>query len=126
MKSINDIQKRFILFLFGCITVRLLFVVIAKKIHKRYLPMLGILALVPAFGFLVIYLGGYRKTGGETFNKEIWWNNLRPVHSLLYFSFAYLAFNKSDKSYVPLLIDVVLGLISFLNYHHGIGSFSQL
>jgi hypothetical protein len=122
----NNIQKRFILFLFGCISVRFLFVVIAKKINKAYLPMLGGLALIPAAGFLVIYLGGYRKTGGETFNQKIWWNNLRPIHSFLYFSFAFLAFNKSDKAFIPLLLDVSIGLLSFLKYHSEANSFKKL
>ena len=61
----NLIQKRFLLFIFGCITTRFLFVYIAKNISKKYLPYLGALAVIPATGFLIIYFGGYRKTGVE-------------------------------------------------------------
>ena len=122
----NTIQKRFLLFLFGCIVVRFLFVVVAIKINKKYLPYLGMLSILPAIGFIYIYLGGYRKTGGETFGQKIWWNNLRPVHAILYLTFAYLAINKSSQSYKPLLIDVLVGLLSFLIYHYTIGSFSKL
>ena len=122
----KTIQKRFLLFLFGCIVVRFLFVVVAIKINKKYLPYLGMLSILPAIGFIYIYLGGYRKTGGETFGQKIWWNNLRPVHAILYLTFAYLAINKSSQSYKPLLIDVLVGLLSFLIYHYTIGSFSKL
>tara|TARA_R110002074_G_scaffold400178_2_gene595047 strand:- start:368 stop:748 length:381 start_codon:yes stop_codon:yes gene_type:complete len=122
----KTIQKRFLVFLFGCIVVRFLFVVIAAKVNKKYLPYLGMLSILPAIGFIYIYLGGYRKTGGETFGQKIWWNNLRPVHAILYLTFAYLAINKSSQSYKPLLIDVLVGLLSFLIYHYTIGSFSKL
>ena len=76
--------------------------------------MLGLIALLPALGFLTIYLGGYRKTGDETFGQKIWWNNLRPIHSLLYFTFAYLAINQHKLAYMPLLIDVTIGILAFL------------
>lgn len=122
----KTIQKRFLVFLFGCIVVRFLFVVIAAKVNKKYLPYLGMLSILPAIGFIYIYLGGYRKTGGETFGQKIWWNDLRPVHAILYLTFAYLAINKSSQSYKPLLIDVLVGLLSFLIYHYTIGSFSKL
>jgi len=119
----NIIQKRFLLFSI-CILVRYSFVIIVKKIDKKYLPYLGLLALLPAFGFLIIYFGGYRKTGGETFGQKIWWNNLRPIHAILYLIFAYLAINKSKDSYKPLLIDIIIGLLGFLFYHNN--NFSKL
>ena len=122
----NIIQKRFILFLFGCILVRSLFVVIALKINRKYLPYLGMLAIIPACGFLYIYFGGYRKKGGETFGQKIWLNHLRPVHAILYLTFAYFAIKKSKISYKPLFIDVTIGLLSFLFYHLFIDSFSML
>ena len=122
----NIIQKRFIAFLFGCILVRSLFIVIALKINRKYLPYLGILALIPASGFLYIYFGNYRKKGGETFGQKIWWNHLRPLHAMLYLIFAYLAIKKSKISYKPLLIDVIIGLLSFLYYHWSVDSFSEL
>ena len=63
----------------GCVVVRLFLVFLAGNISKEYLPLLGTLLLIPAAGFLVIYLGGLRKTGGEVFGERIWWNNLRPT-----------------------------------------------
>ena len=113
----NNLTKRFLLFLIGCIGVRLLLVIIVKKIDKKYLPYLGVMGLIPAIGFIIIYLGNYRKTGLETFGKKIWWNNLRPVHSILYFMFSYLAIINHKDAWKPLLIDVVIGLNSFILYH---------
>ena len=122
----NSIQKRFLAFLLLCIPVRIAFVFIATIIDKKYLPYLGYLAILPALGFAYIFIFGKRKTGGETFGQKIWWNNLRPIHSILYFIFAYLAINKSNKSYVPLLLDVLIGFFSFIFYHYGVGSFKKL
>ncbi len=122
----NLIQKRFALFLLGCIVIRLLFVYIAKTVNIKYLPILGYLALIPSIGFIYLFFSGTRKTGLEVFGDKIWWNNLRPVHALLYGLFAYNAINKNEKSWIFLLIDVILGLFSFLLYHYLNGDFSKL
>ena len=122
----NTIQKRFLAFLLLCIPVRIGFVVIANKVDKKYLPYLGYLAILPAIGFAYIYISGKRKTGGETFGQKIWWNNLRPLHSTLYFIFAYLALKKNNNAYIPLLLDVIIGLISFIIHHYSVGSFRKL
>ena len=120
----NPLTQRILLFLIGCIGVRFLFVVIAKYINARYLQYLGYLALLPAIGFMYIYLTGSRKTGPETFGEKIWWNNLRPVHSILYFLFAYNAIIGNTQAWMYLLADVLIGLISFLVYHYMKGDFS--
>jgi hypothetical protein len=122
----NDIQKRFLLFLIGCIGTRTLFVLIAKNAGEKYLPLLGYLALLPAIGFIYIYLTGSRKTGAEVFGEKIWWNDLRPLHSLLYFLFAYNAIIGNTKAWIYLLIDVIFGLISFLFFHFKNGDFKKL
>ena len=109
--------KRLLLFLFLCIPIRILMVLLVKHIDKKFLPYLGIIGLLPAIGFSIIYLGNYRKTGPETFGKKIWWNNLRPIHALLYFLFSYLALQKNKDSWKPLLIDVVIGVNSFILFH---------
>jgi hypothetical protein len=122
----NDIQKRFLLFLIGCIGTRALFVLIAKNASSKYLPLLGYLALLPAIGFLYIYFTGSRKTGGEVFGEKIWWNDLRPIHSLIYFLFAYNAIIGNNKAWIYLLVDVIFGLISFLIFHFKNGDFKKL
>jgi hypothetical protein len=113
----NTIEKRFLLFLIGCIGLRLLFVYIAKNIDTELLKYMGYLLLLPAFGFIYIYLTGIRKTGAEVFGDKIWWNNLRPIHGLLYLLFSYNAINGNKTAWIYLFIDVLLGLTSFLTYH---------
>jgi hypothetical protein len=122
----NNIKKRMLLFLIACIGMRSLFVVIAKNINTKYLKYLGYLALLPAIGFIYIYITGSRKTGPETFGDKIWWNNLRPIHFILYLLFAYNAIIGNKQSWIYLLADVSIGLISFLIYHYMQGDFKLL
>ena len=122
----NQLKQRFLMFLIGCIGLRLLFAIIAKYVNANYLKYLGYLALLPAIGFLYIFLTGARKTGPETFGAKIWWNNLRPLHSLLYFLFAYNAIIGNKQAWVYLLVDVLFGLISFLVHHYVNVDFSRL
>ena len=110
-------KERFVLFLIGCIGSRLLFTYIAKNINVEYLPYLGYIALLPAIGMLYIYITGSRDYGVEAGGK-IWWNSIRPIHSLLYFLFAYNAIIKNkDVAWKFLLLDVIIGLGAFINQH---------
>jgi hypothetical protein len=93
-------------------------VFISKYANNDYLPYLGYLALIPMIGFFYIWLTGSRKTGGEVFGDKIWWNHLRPVHGTIYGLFAYAAINKNENAWIFLLIDVVIGLVSFLRHHY--------
>jgi len=122
----NTIQKRFTLFLIGCIGLRSFLVYIAKTVNLKYLQIFGYLAIIPAIGFSYIFLTGSRKTGLKVFGNKIWWNNLRPIHAILYALFAYNAINKNRKAWIYLLIDVIIGLISFLVYHSIEGNLSKV
>ena len=108
---------RIFLFIFGCITSRIGLVLLSANINKEYLPYFGFLTLIPALGFSVIYFFKLRKTGLEVFGDKIWWNSLRPIHSLLYFIFSIMAFYKNINAYKVLLLDVLIGIIAFLYYH---------
>jgi uncharacterized integral membrane protein len=114
----NTIHKRYLLFLIGCIGSRLALVYIAKNITSTHLTYMGYAALVPAIGFIYIYLSGSRQTGAEVFGEKIWWNNLRPIHATLYFLFAYNAINGNRMAYQYLLLDVVFGLVAFFIFHY--------
>ena len=122
----DHIKERMLLFLIGCVGVRSLFVIIAKYISTNYLKYLGYLALLPAIGFMYIFLTGSRKTGPETFGDKIWWNNLRPIHSILYFAFSYNAIIGNTQAWIYLLADVLFGLTSFLINHYIKGNFNFL
>lgn len=121
----NNFQKRFFLFIFGCIGFRLFLVYLAKT-QLNWLPYLGYLALIPAIGFLIIYIFGLRKTGAEVMGEKIWWNPLRPVHALFWFVFAFLAIRKDSRAWIVLLIDTLIGLSGFTIYHYKEGDFKNL
>jgi hypothetical protein len=122
----NNIQKRFLLFLLGCIPTRLAFVYIAKTVSLQYLPIFGYLALLPAIGFIYLYVSGARTSGPETFGDKIWWNRLRPIHALLYLLFAYNAINKIRNAWIYLLYDVILGVLGFFIFHYINNDFKNL
>lgn len=112
--------KRFLLFLIGCIGSRSLLVYITKNINPDKLPYFGYIASMIGLGFLYIYFFGSETADKQlewAGDKMIWWNHLRIYHGLLYLIFAMLAFNKNKYSWVVLLIDVVLGLVSWLAHH---------
>jgi hypothetical protein len=124
----NDIQKRFLLFLIGCIGVRLSLVYVAKnyKDQKVVKNILLIFTILVSLGFFFIYFTGIRKKGTETFGSDIWWNNLRPLHGFLYLLFAILLYQNKSYAWMVLLADVLIGLSAFLMFHYNAGNFSQL
>lgn len=113
----NTFHKRMVLFLVGCIGTRSLLVYFAKQSSIQTLKYLGYTTLIPTVGFMYLYLSGTRQTGAEVFGDTIWWNDLRPIHAVLYGLFSYNAIMGNTQSWIYLLIDVVFGLLSFLVHH---------
>ena len=122
----NDMQKRFILFLGGCMVVRLLFTYAAYRVSVDNLRYLGYLALVPVIGWLWIMFVSPRDTGDEVFGEKIWWKSLRPIHMVLYLLFSILAISGNKNAWVVLLVDTLFGLGAFLRHHYIEGNFSKL
>ena len=112
-QSLHSTQ-RMLMFLFGCLVVRCAFVILAARVNTKHLKYLGYLAILPAVGFMYIFLTGSRTTGVETFGEKIWWNNLRPVHSVLYILFAYQAINGHKSAWIFLALDVFIGFTSWM------------
>lgn len=122
-----NLRKRFILFLFGCIALRTYLVYFAKTTTLNNLIILAYISLIISFGFIYIYITKSRETGFEVFGDKIWWNNLRPLHALLYFLFVYnVIVLKNKDAWKFLAIDVIIGLLAFLNHHYISGNFSKL
>jgi hypothetical protein len=117
----DNLHKRYLLFLIGCMGTRLAFALVAKHIPTNYLPYLGTLALIPVIGWLYIIFVGRRDTGAEVFGEKIWWKDIRIIHTLLYASFAYLAFRKDRRAWLVLLADVLFGFTAFIIHHFVIG-----
>ena len=112
---LNSLQNKLILFLGVCVSFRIILALIAKYIDKKYLESFGYLLLFLAMGFLIVFITDLRGIGA--FNQKIWWNHLRPIHSLLYFIAAFYAIKKDRRSWMVLLLDVGIGLIAFLINH---------
>ncbi len=110
----NQKRQRLLLFLFGCIGTRTALAYGAKRASGTVLQTMGVLALLPAIGFFLIYFFKLRETGPEVFGEKIWWNSLRPIHGLLYLLFAISAIRKKPYAWMFLAVDVVFGLTMYL------------
>lgn len=117
------ITMRFVLFLLFCIPSRIAISYIVRMTPKKWLPLVGTIALISAIAFAFLYFTGVRTSGFETFGKPIWWNELRIVHSMLYMLTALYAFQRKQHAWIPLFVDAWLGLISFTLYHLGVVKF---
>ena len=111
-----DDKTRQLYFWLGCIPTRILFVLIAYYLPIKYLPYFGIITIAMAIGFIRAYFFNKKDTG--FFGGDVWWNNLRLVHAFLYLSFSISAFVKYNYSWVFLLVDVLIGIISFMNQYY--------
>ena len=125
MSEKKELITRMAKFLIGCIGIRTLFVVAAQKMDPNKLQYFGILAVIIAVSWVLINRFGLRKTGKEA-GGIIWWDNIRPIHAIMYSAFAILAFTKSEHAWVPLLFDVLIGLGVFLEHHIKNGDFAKV
>jgi hypothetical protein len=120
-----ELQYVLITFLIGCIGARLLLAFIAKQVNKKWLRVMGYVALLPVFGFMYIFLTGSRQTGIEAAGGKIWWNGMRPLHAFMYSLFAYFAITGNRDAWIYLFADAMIGLFAFLWFHSKNGDFSK-
>ncbi len=112
-------KQRDLLFIFGCLGVRTAIAILAKNASSKTLQIYGKIALIPAFVWMYFFFTNTRQTGMEA-NGRIWWNNVRPLHALLYFGFAYAALKQNKNAYLFLVADVILGGSVFLLHRNNI------
>ena len=112
---LNSLQNKLILFMVFCMSFRIILALIAKYIDKKYLESFGYLLLFLAMGFIIVFITDLRGRGA--FNQKIWWNHLRPIHSLLYFIAAFYAIKNDRRAWMVLLLDAGIGLMAFLVNH---------
>jgi len=110
----DPLTKRILLFTFGCIPIRTLFVYIATTPYKRHL---AYALIFPMIGFLYLYFTNTRNTGMETFGQPIWWKELRILHASLYAWYIINVFLDQPCAYIPLALDVMIGAVAFLMHH---------
>lgn len=109
----TSIVNRKRLFMFGCVPIRLFLIYIAKKASMTQLRLLSIPAFLISIGFI------YQQKKGEKngyFGGPVWWHH--SIHALLWMIFAVLAFRKIQSAYIALVIDLIVGVISFINNYY--------
>lgn len=110
------LEKRYLLFLLGCIPLRIIIAIIPLYIDTKFLPYYGLILSLFAIAFFVLYFKQLRmkafEGGGDT-----WWADFRILHGLLYLCAAIYSFQEKILASVPLLMDAILGLVLFI-YHH--------
>ena len=96
-----------------CVIIRLLLVYVTLRIQPTP-SFVGIVSMIVSIGFLNSYLR-YKESDLGLFKGKVWWNNLRLVHSVLYFIFGLMTLYEIKYSYIILLIDILIGIIGFTN-----------
>jgi hypothetical protein len=112
--------KRILVFLLGCIGTRLALTILAKYIAIDYLPYFTFFTIPVAISFMYLYIFGNDTVNSQLEwlgDKKIWWNELRPIHSISFMIFSIMAVNKSPDAWIILLLDTIFGLISWLIHH---------
>ena len=107
--------KRTLLFLIGCMGSRLALVYLAYT-YPQFLRPMSFMALAISLGFMYIWANGLRQNPAEAGGEKVWWNDLRPVHSILWGTFAYMAYNGSPDAWKVLAVDVTIGFGSWVNH----------
>ena len=73
-------------------------------------------AVIISLSFMYQFLFNAKKKGA--FGGEPWWNNMRPVHALLYMLFAVLIFiGKGNTAWGVLLLDISIGIAAFVKHY---------
>tara|TARA_B100000795_G_scaffold267547_1_gene252591 strand:+ start:52 stop:390 length:339 start_codon:yes stop_codon:yes gene_type:complete len=105
-------KYRKLLFIFGCLPIRILYIHFAKNANLNQLFYLGIIAIIIGLSFFY-----QSKFGGKNspFGGSVWWHPVRNIHGILWVLFGILAIMKKSKAYMVLIIDVIIGIIAFIN-----------
>ena len=96
-----------------CIFVRLSLaygVYVVQKMPIRY--MFVLLYLLLSIGSLYQYRVKTRTIGA--FNNKVWWDNLRPIHALLFLCTSIGLFYKYKYSYMFLIVDTFIGVLGYI------------
>lgn len=106
-------QQRILYFLLGCIGVRSILAVSPIYIPENMLPILGIITITIGTSFLFLYFTNGRMNAPEG-GGVTWWAKYRLIHGLLYVTASIYLFQKQRTAWIPLTIDLLLGLVVFL------------
>ena len=101
-------------FLFGCISIRLLFSLLPLYINENLLFYYGLIIGIIACSFLYLYFTDMRMNAFEA-GGYTWWANFRLVHGLLYLCASIYLLQGQRIAWVPLFIDTLFGIALFIH-----------
>lgn len=110
------VTDRQVLFLMGCVVVRSLLCVLVSRAGPDLLHLLAIPFTIMSIMFAYLFATNGRMDAPEG-GGVTWWAQFRIVHALLYGIAAALAAIASEYTTIPLLADVVFGLILYIINH---------
>lgn len=119
------IEVIYILFFTLCIGARSLLALLPFYLSEYQNKIFAFILAIISIGFMSIYVAGFFKENGVIVaggkisgEKNIWWNHLRPIHSVFYMIAAYFSFKgQKKKASTILFFDLLFGIISFIMHH---------
>lgn len=109
--------KSIVLFLGLCVPLRLFIAWGSIKIPTKYLPYFATALLSVAIGILYLYFTNGRMQAPEA-GGTTWWSSYRLLIGVLWLTAAIYAFQgRQDMIWIPLVIDVLLGLAILYRKH---------
>lgn len=92
-----------------CIALRLFIATLVYFLYKtNYRLIFVIFYLLASLGSLYLFFFKIRQNGA--FNQTIWWNFLRPIHSILFFIISLLLYLKYEYTYLIIIFDTLIGI----------------
>ena len=105
-------------FLFLCIPARILIALGSKYVPDKYLKAYATALLLMGLSFIYLYFTNKRLDSPEAGGKT-WWANYRIIIGSLYVCAAIYAFQgRRDLIWIPLVMDIVFGIIIFAKRHN--------
>ena len=96
-----------------CIIIRLLLAYSAYILYNKSIRYALIaLFFIISIGELYQYIMKTRTIGA--FNNRVWWDSLRPVHTLLFLCTSVSLFYKYKYSYFFLLLDTFISVVGYI------------
>lgn len=115
MRGLSMLSKKnsIYFFIFACIPARILLALIPLYIPKHLLFFYSFVLGAIGTSFLYLYFANKRliafEAGGHT-----WWAKYRIIHGMLYLIASVYAYNQNRNAWIPLFMDVVVGIWLFV------------
>ena len=113
----TGLNKRFFLFIFMCIPIRLLLAYSIKYVKPGHLKYIGLISFIIAGLFILSYFNFNPRKKMGAFGGNIWWNDMRAVHGCVYLLFSLFAIKQNINAWKILVIDIIIGSLAFFKHY---------